>query len=89
VELQDGVPAYNVISWQHTDMSSKSASVHLTCVTFSNTKNKYHTMAPCFTGAQMMQPLHAKEIFIIMDSLMQILDVKSEQRKMKSGKIYN
>jgi hypothetical protein len=29
----------------------------------------------------MMQPLHVKEIFIIMDSLMQILDVKSEQRK--------
>ncbi len=33
----------------------------------------------------MMQPLHAKETFIIMDSLIQFLDVKYEQRKMKSG----
>jgi hypothetical protein len=42
-------------------------------------------MVPCLTGAQMMQPLHAKETFIIMDSLIQFLDVKYEQRKMKSG----
>jgi hypothetical protein len=38
-------------------------------------------MVPCLTGAQMMQPLHAKEIFIIMDSLIQILDVKSETKR--------
>lgn len=42
MELQDGVPAYNVISQQHTDMSSKSASVHLTCVTFSKEQITCH-----------------------------------------------